>query len=370
MDAAAVQMGLKKSPYYQLGDTTWDHGGIEEYYFNQIPSEENEIYRELYERIRSGEDSAQLYAQVKTEQFWEAYYALLADHPEFFWIGSNIEVSESAMTGNVVSYKLSTTVEASEREEMRLRLEASADNIIGGIEDGASDYEKIRYVYEYMINTTDYVPGSAYDQNVQSALIYHASVCAGYARAFQYVLHRMGMFCTYVTGKAINREAGTVGDHAWNIVRIGENYYHVDVTWGDPVFVGDAEGAQHHSMNYNYLCCTDAELVSTHEADTSAPMPACTDESLNYYRLNGCYYESFDYGAIYDAMMNSVHELRDTVTFKFAGREAYDTAVFEMFSNGMLTDALRYLMHYYGVSSWDYRYTQQEEFNLITIYWS
>ena len=60
LDAAAVQIGLKESPYYHLGDTSWDHGGIEEYWFNQIPSDENEIYRELYERIRNYEDSAEL----------------------------------------------------------------------------------------------------------------------------------------------------------------------------------------------------------------------------------------------------------------------------------------------------------------------
>ena len=46
LDTAAVKTGLKESPYYHLGDTWWDHGGIEEYYFNQIPSEMNEVYRE------------------------------------------------------------------------------------------------------------------------------------------------------------------------------------------------------------------------------------------------------------------------------------------------------------------------------------
>ena len=43
IDVIAVQSGLKENPYYQLGDTWWDHGGIEEYYFNQVPSSLNEI---------------------------------------------------------------------------------------------------------------------------------------------------------------------------------------------------------------------------------------------------------------------------------------------------------------------------------------
>ena len=365
IDAAAVSIGIKKSPYYQLGDTEWDHGGIEEYYFNQIPSEENEIYRELYERIRNYEDEATLYAQVPTEQFWDAYYAVLADHPEFFWVGSNIEVSESALTGCVVSYRLSVTVPAEERDAMRSRLEAAADEIVAGTDPQAGDYERIRYVYEYLINTTDYVQGSPSDQNVQSALLEHASVCAGYSRAFQYVLHRMGFFCTYVTGRIVSGS-----DHAWNIVRIQDQYYNVDVTWGDPLFVGDVQGEAHHDMNYNYLCCTDADLSPTHINESSVPMPACTDDSLNYYRLTGRFYEYFDYDTIYQALMDSVYALSTSCTFKFADSTGYETAMYEMFSNGMLTDALRYLMEYYGASSWDYRYSTREEFNLITIYWS
>ena len=70
----------------------------------------------------------------------------------------------------------------------------------------------------------------------------------------------MGMFCTYITGTITNG-----GDHGWNMVRIGENYYYVDVTWGDPVFVNkiDGEGTD-TAINYNYLCCTQTELFRTH----------------------------------------------------------------------------------------------------------
>ena len=35
--STAIQLGLAESPYYHNGDTEWDHGGIEEYYFNCMP---------------------------------------------------------------------------------------------------------------------------------------------------------------------------------------------------------------------------------------------------------------------------------------------------------------------------------------------
>ncbi len=365
VESAAIQTGFAKSPYYQLGDTTWEHGGIEEYYFNQIPSHLNEIYRELYERIRDYEDEADLYATVPVEDFWTAYYAVLADHPEFFWVGSNIEVQQNAVSNKVVHYSLSVTVPKQERDAMKVQLSEAADAIIAGIPEGSSDYGRIKYVYEYLIDSVDYVSESRDNQNIQSALLYKASVCAGYSRAFQYVLHRMGMFCTYVSGSI----AGG-GDHAWNIVRIGDQYYNVDVTWGDPVFVNASEGTDRYGvMNYTYLCCTDTELSATHTAKAAVSLPSCTDDSYNYYKLNGMYYAAFDYNSIYNALMASVQSGSEAITMKFGSREGYDTALYELFQNGLIQDAAQYLMNQYGLSTWNYRYTAEEDYNLITIYW-
>lgn len=365
VEMAAVKAGVAQSPYYQLGDTWWDHGGIEEYYFNQIPSELNEIYRELHDRIKNYEDSAQLYATVDVDQFWTAYYALLADHPEFFWIGTTVQIKESGLTGEVVSYELSTTVDRDSRDYLLTQIEAAADECINQISPEATDYEKIKFVYEYLINTTDYNSSSPDNQNIQSALLNHSSVCAGYSKAFQYILHRMGMFCTYVTGKTTDG-----GDHGWNLVRIGDQYYHVDVTWGDPVFAGQMESDSGVSaMNYNYLCCTDQEIYKTHIPEVSVPLPECVDDSYNYYKLNQMYYETFDYDTVYNALMNSVWSDQDYIVMKFGTQEGYWSASYELFENNMINDAAQYLMEVYGTSSWNYRYHTDEDFNLITIYW-
>lgn len=365
VERAAVKTGLKESPYYQLGDTWWDHGDIEEYYFNQVPSSFNEIYRELYDRIKNYEDSAELYASVTTEDFWTAYYAVLADHPEFFWVGSSAQVKESALSGKVISYELSATVDVDSRDYLRSQLEAAADECIGQIPSDASDYQKIKAVYEYLINTTDYDSSSPDNQNIQSALLNHRSVCAGYSKAFQYILHRMGMFCTYVTGATTGG-----GEHGWNIVRIDGTYYHVDVTWGDPVFVNAMEDTVSASaMNYNYLCCTDEEIYKTHIPKVQVALPECTDDSYNYYKLNGMYYDSFDYDTIYQALMDSVWSDQSYIVMKFGSDQGYQTAKYELFQNNMLGDAGQYLMEVYGTSTWNYRYNTDDEFQQITIYW-
>ncbi len=52
-------------------------------------------------------------------------------------------------------------------------------------------------------------------------------VCAGYAKAFQYLCDKGGLTCYYVTGI-------TSGEHAWNIVRLQGKNYLVDITNSEP----------------------------------------------------------------------------------------------------------------------------------------
>ena len=338
---------------------------VEEYYYQHFPENLQEAYRELYVKLMRGETSGSFLSSVNVEEFWRVYYGVLADHPEIFWLGPNAQVEQSVLTGTVVNYEFETTVPQESRESMRQQIEAAADECINLIWSEASDYQKIKFVYEYIIDTTGYDSQGPDTQNIQSALLYHSSVCAGYSKAFQYILNRMGMFCTYITGTIKDG-----GDHGWNMVRIDGNYYYVDVTWGDPVFMNQVEGDTGSRTNYNYLCCTEMDLFKTHTPDDSVELPECTSDAYNYYKLNGYYYEWFDYNTIYNALMNSVWNGESSIVMKFGSREAFDSAVYELFQGNLLNDAGQYLMSVNGVSTWNYRYHTDENFYLVTIYWT
>lgn len=337
----------------------------EEYYYNNLPEGLHEIYREMYVHIMMNEDSGDIMSKVNADDFWKAYYAVLADHPEIFWVGSSAQIKESGLTKEVVSYSFETTVPTEARASMKENLEAAADNCIMQISADATDYQKIKYVYEYLIDTVEYSSGSADSQNIQSALLYRASVCAGYSKAFQYILNRMGLFCTYVTGTIKDG-----GDHGWNMVRIGGNYYYVDVTWGDPVFANRMDHIDSgQTKNYNYLCCTEYDLFKTHVPSDAIPLPSCTSDDYNYYKLNGFYYEYYDYNTIYNALMQSVWNGNSSIVLKFGSQEAYDSARYELFEGSLLDDPGAYLMQINGVTSWNYKYHTDDNFYLITIYW-
>lgn len=368
--------GMAERAKYQFtgnGVETWEATAnekgigsqVEEYHYSQLAPQLQEVYREMYVHLMSDEDSGALLSSVGVDDFWNVYYAVLADHPEIFWVGAGVQAEENSLIGKVVSYKIEAAVSVEARPSMREKIEEAADTCIAGISPEAETYEKIKYVYEYLIDTVEYQADSADSQNIQSALLYHSSVCAGYSKAFQYILNRMGIFCTYVTG-----EIKGGGEHGWNMVRIGEEYYYVDVTWGDPVFANQVgEAVQGDVKNYNYLCCTQYDLFKTHIPDESLELPACTSDAYNYYRRNGCYYETFDWNTIYDAAMQSVWNGDTSLVMKFGSQEAYDTARYELFENNLLSDAGQYLMKINGTDRWNYRYHTDDNFYLITIYW-
>jgi len=143
-------------------------------------------------------------------------------------------------------------------DEAKERFKASAANVLAGVETIEGTYQRERYVHDVLLMLVSYDENAAMNQSAYSALVNGKSVCAGYARAFQYLMQQLNIPCYYCTGY-------TGEDHAWNIVNIDGMYYNVDVTWAD--------GAQ---AIYDYFNKRDSEIAKTHvRTGLSVYLPAC-----------------------------------------------------------------------------------------------
>ena len=102
------------------------------------------------------------------------------------------------------------------------------------IKPNMSDLEKEKAIHNYIIKNVSY---GSYGNNVSAygAIINGIAVCSGYAQAMATLLCRSGVECYYVGGTMIYSSSTFVAGqgHAWNIVKIGSKYYHVDATWDD-----------------------------------------------------------------------------------------------------------------------------------------
>lgn len=126
--------------------------------------------------------------------------------------------------------------------------------ILGSVNYGAlSDYEKVKYVNDYIVQHTAYSEATEASPHSAYAILYEGKgVCQGYALLAYKLLSEMGMEALYVTGEVYT------GGHAWNLVKVDGEWYHLDTTWNDPV---PDRGA---GVRYDYFLINDSQMASDH----------------------------------------------------------------------------------------------------------
>jgi hypothetical protein len=123
--------------------------------------------------------------------------------------------------------------------EQEAAVDEKAGERIGSLYlDGMDDAEKIRAVYNYLIDNVEYDYDNLADEDytlkrtAHAALIDGKAVCQGYSAAFYRLLLAAGVDNRIIFGTGIN-SSGESEDHTWNIVRIGDTYYNTDVSRDD-----------------------------------------------------------------------------------------------------------------------------------------
>lgn len=98
--------------------------------------------------------------------------------------------------------------------------------------------------------------------------------------------------------------------HTWNLVICEGDYYHVDTTWGEPVFSENIPEniPESAKINYDYLCCNDEQLFATHSLteDSEFEIPKCTKMNWNYYVVNHQYYTEYDSQKIWSVIKDDI----------------------------------------------------------------
>lgn len=333
----------------------------ESFYYRQLNEKERQIYREILQAVQNMEESARIHAG-KEDDAAKVYEYLLYDRPELFWCDGS---SQMTVYEDYTELYPGYTCTKEEKERRQLEIDRAAEECLSGMEPEGTEYDRIKYIFEYLVETVDYDEAAPDNQNIYSALTGKRSVCAGYSRAAQYLLEKAGVECIYVTGKIRGQ-----GAHAWNIVKCEGTYYQMDVTYGDPVFL-EAESGENvpgNSINYDYLCCTDETLSSDHIQDNHVPYPACESDDLDYYRMNGMYYEYFDPDEFLRDMNQSIYEGEESFLCKFSDDSVYGTAR-DTVIDSLIPRAAENLADIYGLSRVRYTYVDDGPHRRISVFW-
>lgn len=338
--------------------------GHQEYYFKQLTEEEQRVYRELLKGIRAREK--EFYLTISDDDSIDrSYHAVLKDHPEIFWVHNREKIYKTTYSdSDYCVFTPGYTYTDSEIDKIQTAMEQSFQEVRALIPEDAGDYEKVRIVYTYVIDHTQYQTGED-DQSIAGVFWKKSAVCAGYAGAVQYLLERLDIPCIYVDGST----KGSTEGHAWDIVKIGQEYYYVDATNGDqPKFLnGDAAQLEEHkTIIYDYLCPFPEEYERTYTPSEELTVPACTAKDLDFYVLNQGYFEDYSWQDIYDYCKMRMDNGAAVVRFKFGSQESFSEACQELLDDGVVQNVAQYYMKLHGLGQVEYHYGVMD--NFYTIY--
>ncbi len=241
--------------YGELGDG-YDFDPLFYPYYAMLDDKGKHLYRQIFANANAFNGAFQPIEAVPVSEIKNAIMAVYNDHPELFWLNTAF-VCKYDKDKICAELELEFSIPRDEFPKASAQFYNTVNSMLTQVEN-LSNYEKELRTHDYLIDKIEYDKGAAMNQSAYSALVEGKSVCAGYARAFQYLMQRMGIPCYYCTGFAGE-------DHAWNIVALEDGYYNVDVTWDD------TPGGEH-----DYFNKSDQDFESTHvRRDLSINLPIC-----------------------------------------------------------------------------------------------
>lgn len=194
---------------------------------------------------------------IKEDEAKTVWTAVKSDNPMLYWIDTTVLTGSSDLYFIIEDDYLDYDFRYNAFVDITNKIDTITNNI-----RSLSDSNKIEYIYDYIIDNTDYawVDGVA-STDISAHNIYgffnsKNVVCEGYAKTLQILLNASNIDNHLIFGYAENNE--NYG-HAWNYIMKNNKWYFTDVTWDDD---GDSD------YNYYMLNKIKVSLLTGTKAHT------------------------------------------------------------------------------------------------------
>lgn len=230
--------------------------------------------------------------RITPAELARVFYYYVDDYPQHFWREKGYSYSMLSVGGKTFVRTVTFTfnMDADDIPAARAAMEKKMTGFLDGLSGNMSEFERERRLHDRLVRFVEYSeaenpPASVY--TLYGALVKGSAVCEGYARAFQYLMYQAGIRCMITIGNSRGVP------HAWNIVIIDGQPYHMDVTWNDQgkdtqgkdvilyfyFNITTAQIRQDHTITYDFFNDTDYQ--------TSYPVPDCTATAAEYHNKIG-----------------------------------------------------------------------------------
>lgn len=232
---------------------------------------------------------------IPASEIRRLYAEVLDESPELFYVTGSFNVYTDI--DSVV--KCLEPEYENGAEEKETAYQEAIQTALQCVNDSMSDAEKLLALHDYLAQHVSY-DTTLSNYSAFDALVNRSAVCQGYTLAYKVLLDEIGIESTYAHSVAMN--------HIWNVVKLDGQWYHVDVTWDDPLLgQNDMTGyagheyflnsddkiteGEHYSWQCDYQCDDKSYDGGWYWLDT---------ETAVIFRGDGIYYfrTSYDRGTM------------------------------------------------------------------------
>lgn len=220
------------------------------------------------------------------------------DYPQHYYVDFG-NVSYSHRSNVVVDIYLKYLMSPSQVKSADAAIENVVKKILTGVYDSVPAEEREHIIYTHLIQHVDYKVGDeAWRHTMYGALVKGEGVCDAYSKAMVYLLNRAGIPCIRAFGYSHDQA------HAWNMVQLYGDWYHVDATWDDPVMAGTPDFVGHTYLNVT------TEALQEHHQITGAygasgqlisyPLPKANSTKYHYFHRTETIMSKYDHDKVLD----------------------------------------------------------------------
>lgn len=300
------------------------------------------VFSQMYAGASGFQDQIEITGTVTGEMIDEAFFRLTQEYPELFWV--NGHASTIYDDHATVYFGILMDLPAEQRQQMSAGLEQAAEAIAAQAAAYPSDYEKVKFVHDYIAGHTEYdyagaaAAGNGLWGTCYGCLVEGSAVCQGYAEAFHVIMKKLGIPSGIASGMTER------GLHAWNYVQVNGAYYWVDVTWDDPSYeTGESVG-----VCYSYFLINDEMMFRHRTLDSGfvGKVPVCSSLNENYYVRNGNYLTDYRFedmnqrlsaatDGIVEVMFSSGEAMNEAVDALFVANEIWNADVLQGYTGSL-----------------------------------
>ena len=243
-----------------------------QYYYQQLPPQERAAYHGMLSCLRELTPSARI-PRLPMETLSTLFFQLRLDHPEIFYaVGFSCRaVPEAAFVEFWPEYRF----EKKRIREHRQAIEARVTRLLRPLRS-LPPAEQERAIHDFVVENVRYDKlEKPYSHEVIGPLTNGVGVCEGMAKTVKLLCDGLGLPCMIAVSDR-DRANGERYLHAWNIVQLGGQCYHLDATFDNSL--------SKYGTRYDYFNLDDTKIFRDHRP-LLYPAPPCTDGGQFYYKL-------------------------------------------------------------------------------------